>query len=365
MPFSNFSDPGQSVAMSRVIRLCPPRSSSAVLPVRFQVGAAKALARRLTPALRFSWMALAVAFATPASAFSPEILDSVVAVLPEWPGYARGRAPVGRYGEAPEGTAVAVRPGGYLATNLHVLAGARKVSIRDNAGRLFPAQIVGRDALTDIALLKVARDLPVMLIGPEPALADRVCVVGNPFGLGLSVTCGVVSAVHRTGMGFNAIEDFIQTDAAVNPGASGGALVDAEGRLIGIVSAIFTKGTDADIGVNFAASIALVQRVVDDLIRHGRMIRAQTGIRVRDLTDTERRALSGVRVTAVSPGGAAARAGLKPGDLVTAIGARDIFKASDLYSAVYQHRPADRLEVRLTRDEKSRVVTLELDERRP
>ncbi len=310
-------------------------------------------------------MALAVAIASPASAFSPEILDSVVAVLPEWPGYPRGRAPAGRYGEAPEGTAIAVRPGGYLVTTLHVLARARNVLIRRDTGRLFPAEIVGSDAVTDIAVLKVGLDLPVPPIGPEPALADRVCVIGNPFGLGLSVTCGVVSAVHRTGMGFNPIEDFIQTDAVVNPGASGGALVDAKGRLIGMVSAIFTKETDADIGVNFATSMALVLRVVDDLIRHGRVIRAQAGFRVRDLTDAERRLYSGVRVTAVSPDGAAARAGLKPGDLVTAIGARRIGKASELYSAVHQYRPNDRLEVHVTRGDESQVVLVDLDERRP
>jgi S1-C subfamily serine protease len=314
---------------------------------------------------RLCGLVLAVVIASPASAFSPEILNSVVSVLPEWPGYPRGRAPAGRYGEAPEGTAIAVRPDGYLATNLHVVARARKITVRDHAGRLIPAEIVGRDAATDIAVLKIARDLPVPPIGPEPELADRVCVVGNPFGLGLSVTCGVVSALHRSGMGFNAIEDFIQTDATVNPGASGGALVDAKGRLIGMISAIFTKGTDADIGVNFAASIALVRRVADDLIRHGRVIRVSAGLRVRDLTDAERRTLSGVRVVAVPPGGGAARAGLRPGDIVTAIGTRDIFKTSDLYSVIYLHRPADQLEVHFARENKSRIVTFELDGRRP
>ncbi len=317
--------------------------------------------QRLVRAFRLFCLALAVAIAAPASAFSPEILESVVAVLPEWPGYPRGRAPTGRHGEAPEGSAVAVRSGGYLATNVHVLARARRISVRLGDGRLIPADIVGLDVATDIALLKVARDLPVPPMGPEPGLADRVCVVGNPFGLGLSVTCGVVSAVHRTGMGFNPIEDFIQTDAVVNPGASGGALVDADGRLIGMVSAIFTKGTDANIGVNFAASTALVLRVVDDLIRHGRVIRARPGWRVRDLTDSERSEHTGVRITAISPSGSAERAGLKPGDLVTAVGERRIVKSSDLKSAIELHRPGDRIEVRVTRSDGARVVPLKLD----
>ena len=323
----------------------------------------------MAPARGLSWFALAVsiaiAIAAPALAFSPEILDSVVAVVPEWPGFQRGRAPAGRHGEAPEGSAVAIRPGGYLATNLHVVARARKVSIRLGDGRLIAAEIVGRDAASDIALLKVARDLPVPPIGPEPALADRACVIGNPFGLGLSVTCGVVSAVRRSGTGFNEIEDFIQTDAAVNPGASGGALVDAQGRLIGMVSAIFTKRTDANIGVNFAASTALVLRVVDDLIRHGRVIRARAGMRVRDLSADERREHTGVRITAVSAGGAAERAGLQPGDLVTAIGARRIAKLSDLISAVQLRRPGDRIDVRVMRGGGERVVAVELDGPRP
>jgi S1-C subfamily serine protease len=310
-------------------------------------------------------VAVSVAIAPPVQAFSPEILESVVAVLPEWPGFARGRGPTGRYGEAPEGSAVAVRPGGYLATNLHVLARARKVTVRLDDGRLIPAEIVGSDSATDIAMLKVALDLPVLPIGPEPALAERACVVGNPFGLGLSVTCGVVSAVHRTGTGFNTIEDFVQTDAVVNPGASGGALVDSEGRLIGMVSAIFTKGTDANIGVNFAASTALVLRVVDDLIRHGRVLRARAGFRVRGLDDAERREHSGVRVTAVSPGSAAERAGVEPGDLVTAVGARRIVKPSDLTSAVQLHRPGDRIDVHLMRGDVARIVPVELDGPRP
>jgi len=309
--------------------------------------------------------AAAVALAAPTSAFPPEILDSVVAVLPEWPGHARGRAPAGRYGEAPEGSAVAVRAGGYLATNLHVVARARRISVRLGDGRLVAAEIVASDAATDIAVLKVALDIPVLPRGPEPALADRVCVVGNPFGLGLSVTCGVVSALHRTGTGFNRIEDFIQTDAAVNPGASGGALVDSQGRLVGMVSAIFTKGTDANIGVNFAASTALLMRVVDDLIRHGRVIRARAGLRVRDLTDAERRNHTGVRVTSITPGGAAMRAGLRPGDLITAIGARRIVKATDLTGAIQLHRPGDRIEVRVRRGDDRRVVSVELDGPRP
>ena len=153
-----------------------------------------------------------------AQSFSSETLKSVVSVLPEWPGF---KGEPGREGRPknPEGTAVAVLPGGYLATNVHVIGRAEKIDIRLEDGRVMPATIVGRDASTDLALLKVSVDLPVLPAAPEPVLGQRVCAVGNQFGMGLSVTCGVVSALHRTGTGFNEIEDFIQTDAVVNPGS--------------------------------------------------------------------------------------------------------------------------------------------------
>src|SRR5690606_40595555 len=132
------------------------------------------------------------------------------------------------------------------------------ISVRLPDGHHVPAEVVGRDAATDLALLRVEAELPPLPLAPDPALGAPVCAVGNQFGLDLSVTCGVVSALHRAGTGFNPVEDFVQTDAVVNPGASGGALVDGEGRLVGLLSAIFTMESDANIGVNFAASAALV-----------------------------------------------------------------------------------------------------------
>ncbi len=185
-----------------------------------------------------------------------------------------------------------------------------------------------------------------------------MCAVGNAFGLGLSVTCGVVSAVHRTGTGFNPVEDFIQTDAAINPGGSGGALVDAEGRLVGLVSAIFTKRSDANIGVNFAASLRLVMRVVADLKEHGRVRRGKSGLRVEDLTDAERATLAGARIVGVTPGGAAAQAGLAGGDIITALAGRPVAKASDVSGAIYLHRPGEPFRVTVLRDGAARTFTL-------
>ncbi len=275
----------------------------------------------------------------PAGAFESGALDSVVSVLPLWPGHVPGGQPQLPPGAAPEGTAVAIRRGGYLVTALHVVDRALEIAIRLRDGRRVTARLVGRDPPTDLAVLKIESDLPVLEDAPEPALAAPVCAIGNSFGLGLSVTCGVVSALHRSGVGFNSIEDFVQTDASVNPGASGGALVDDAGRLVGILSAIFTKDSDADVGVNFAASIALVRRVVDDLIDHGRVRRTDSGLRVADLASREAAHLAGARVITVAPDGAAARAGLAPGDVITAIGAHPVRKSSAVTGLLQLYRP--------------------------
>lgn len=295
-----------------------------------------------------------------AAAFETRALDSVVSVLPLWPGRLRGGEPGTPPGSAPEGTAIAVLPGGYLATALHVVDRATEITVRLRDGRRLAARFVAGDGPTDLALLRVAEDLPVLPPAPEPPLGAPVCAVANQFGLGLSVTCGVVSATRRSGVGFNPIEDFVQTDAAVNPGASGGALVDEAGRLVGMLSAIFTKESDADIGVNFATSGALLMRVIEDLAAHGRVIRPRAGFRVADLGKDEPMAMVGARVTAVSPGGAAQAAGLAVGDLVTAIAGRRVRKASDVAAAVQLHRPGDRVIIELLRGSAPRRVELVL-----
>ena len=292
--------------------------------------------------------------AIPARAFQPEIMDSVVAVVPHWPGF----PPAGSGREAPEGTAVAVLPGGYLATNAHVLGKAERVDIRLADGRLVAAEIVGRDAPTDLALLKAPGRFPVPEMAPAPALGAKVCAVGNQFGLGLSVTCGVVSASRRSNAGFNPIEDFIQTDASVNPGGSGGALVDAEGRLVGLVSVIFTKKGDANIGVNFAASAALVGRVAADLRDHGRVLAADAGFRVARLGAEARRRHSGARVVKVRRGGPALAAGLQAGDIVTRVAGRAVIHPGDVAATLYLKRPGDTVEIAYLRD--GAAATLEL-----
>lgn len=326
-----------------------PRSSTHAVPD--QTPKARLLAAAVALAVVLgSDSALNPATAEP---FSPDILSSVVSLLPQWPG--AGRAP-----KEPEGTAVAVFPGGYLATNDHVIGAAKTIRIRLEDGRILPAEIIGRDELTDLALVKAPIDLPVPVIGPEPKIGTRVCAIGNQFGLGLSVTCGVVSAVRRTGTGFNPVEDFIQTDAVVNPGGSGGALVDGDGRLIGLVSAIFTKDGDANIGVNFASSMNLVMRVVRDLKEKGRVVRGKPGLKVRDLGLDERRTGAGAFVQGITPDGPASKAGLRVGDIITAVGGRPVRKASDLAAAVFLIGPGGSAEVEYLRGDTPKQTEITL-----
>lgn len=303
---------------------------------------------------------VALALPSPAAAFEAEVLQSVVSVLPVWPGQPQSGQPGLPPGAAPEGTAVAVAPGGYLATALHVTDQALSVTVRLPDGRHLPAEVVGKDGASDLALLKVAADLPPLPYAPEPALGDSVCAVGNQFGLDLSVTCGVVSALHRAGTGFNPIEDFVQTDAVVNPGASGGALVDAEGRLVGLLSAIFTKESDANIGVNFAASAALVRRVTEDLQAYGSVRRGKPGLGLADLAPEERAALAGVRVRGVQPGGAAEAAGVRGGDLLTAVDGRPVRKAAEAVAAIQLKRPGEAVSLTLEREGRSLTLSLVL-----
>lgn len=271
------------------------------------------------------------------------VLASVVSVLPLWPGHEQGGLGNLPPGAEPEGSAVAVAPDGYLATALHVVAPASEIWVRLADGRVLPAELVARDPATDVALLKVEAAVPPLPFAPEPGLGEAVCAVGNAFGLDLSVTCGVVSAVRRSGVGFNPIEDFIQTDASVNPGASGGALVDREGRLVGLLSAIFTKQSDADIGVNFAVSAAMLQRILPDLIEHGQVLRSGPGLRVVPLERGERTELSGARILAVNPGSAAEAAGLKAGQVLQRVDGRRIGSQQDLTAAVQLRRPGETL----------------------
>jgi serine protease Do len=304
-----------------------------------------------------------VVFALPAMAepaFKQSVLQSVVTVLPVRDPATRPSASGDIRAEERSGSGVVIRSGGYIATNHHVVLRAERVFVRLSDGREIPADVVGSDDATDIALLKVDENLPALPLGGEPPVGAPVCTASDPFGVGLSVTCGVVSAVRRSGMGFNRVEDFIQTDAVLNPGSSGGALVDGEGALVGLVAAIFTRSADANIGINFAISTALVMRVVDDLIAHGAVVSTGVGLRLAPLPRPLRRTLTGLRVTAVEEGDPADNAGLRPGDVITAIAGRTMRKRSDALTAIFLQHPGERIEVAFVREGKPATVMLEI-----
>ena len=186
---------------------------------------------------------------------------SVVVIEPTWPGYNRpgfGAPP----GTAPAGTGIFIGTGdrsSHLVTAAHVITRATEIEIVTEDGMRHSATVIAVDNQRDIAILETGlKRRPITLRLTDPAIGEHGCAIGNSFGLGLSISCGVVSAIHRKQVGFNPIEDFVQTDAAINPGGSGGALVDADGRLIGMIDGIFTKEADIDAGVNFAVSVPLL-----------------------------------------------------------------------------------------------------------
>ncbi len=305
-------------------------------------------------------LALAV-FSVPqmVCALQPEVLQSVVRVKPDWPLAARGRDASGAPRD-PQGTGIAVFPGGYIATNVHVIGQAKKVDVQIEDGRQFAAEIIGRDTASDIALLKIDTDLPVLETALQPQLAEPVCTIGNQFGLGLSVTCGVVSATGRSGMGFNPVEDFIQTDAAVNPGGSGGALIDRQAHLIGMVSAIFTKQSDADIGINFAASVPLLYRVVEDLKKHGRVIRGKAGFKAAELPPALAAHQSGAMIESVEINGPAFAAGLEAGDILVSVNDRKVTSLASLETMLFMVRPGQPVSLQTRRGTEDRPVIVTL-----
>ena len=195
---------------------------------------------------------------------------SVVVIEPTWPGYNRpgfGAPP----GTAPAGTGIFIGTGdrsSHLVTAAHVITRATEIEIVTEDGMRHAAAVIAVDNQRDIAILETKlKRRPITLRLTDPAIGEHGCAIGNSFGLGLSISCGVVSAIHRKQIGFNPIEDFVQTDAAINPGGSGGALVDADGRLIGMIDGIFTKEADIDAGVNFAVSVPLLIEGADLLRR--------------------------------------------------------------------------------------------------
>ena len=252
------------------------------------------------------------------------------------------------------GSGVIVSPAGYLLTNHHVIEDADEIEVQLSDGRRASAKVIGTDPETDLAVLKVGLDkLPVITLGDSEQLAvgDVVLAIGNPFGVGQTVTSGIVSALGRNQLGINTFENFIQTDAAINPGNSGGALVDAQGRLMGINTAIYSR-SGGSMGIGFAIPTSIARNVMEAILRDGKVTRGWIGVEPQELTpelaayfDTELR--EGVMITGVLQNGPAAQAGVRPGDVIVDIAGQPIRNVAGLLAAVAALPPGQpaRLEV--------------------
>jgi len=244
------------------------------------------------------------------------------------------------------GSGVIVSAQGHLLTNNHVVEGADDIEVQLTDGRQATAKLIGTDPETDVALLKIDLDrLPVIAFGDAENLqvGDVVLAIGNPFNVGQTVTSGIVSAIGRDQLGINTFENFIQTDAAINPGNSGGALVDANGNLVGINTAIYSR-SGGSLGIGFAIPVTTARQVMEGLIRDGQVTRGWIGVEPRDLTPEIAQTLNlpirqGVLITGVLQSGPASDGGLRPGDVVVKVADRPVANTSQLLNAVAGLKP--------------------------
>jgi len=259
---------------------------------------------------------------------------------------------------------------GYVLTNAHVVKNADSIEVTLTDGRELSAELVGTDEEVDLAVLKLesANDLTQIAIADSTGLrvGDFVVAIGNPFGLGQTVTSGIVSALGRTGLGIEGYESFIQTDASINPGNSGGALVNLRGELVGINTAIIAPA-GGNVGIGFAIPTEMAENVMHQLIEHGEVRRGVLGVTVQDLTAELAEAFGvdrqrGVVITQVLEDGAAEKAGIKSGDVVIAVDGRPVKRAADLRNKVGMAPVGEKVTLTVLRDSKKREMTAVISE---
>ena len=271
------------------------------------------------------------------------------------------------------GSGVIVSPEGYVLTNNHVVDAATDVQVTLSDRREFKAHVVGRDAKTDIAVLKIdGENLPYVTIGDssKAQVGDFVLAIGNPFGVGQTVTMGIVSATGRGGLGIEDYEDFIQTDAPINPGNSGGALVNDRGELIGINTAILSHGSGGNQGIGFAVPVNLARQVTDGILKNGKVIRAYLGIVPQDVTSAIAKAFDtkeeqGALVGDVSPNSPAQKAGVEKGDIILELNGKPVSDSNRLRMSISMMQPDSTVTLKVLRNGSTREMTAKLGELQP
>ena len=272
--------------------------------------------------------------------------------------------------ESSLGSGVIVSPQGYILTNNHVIAAADEIQVALRDGQTTEARLVGADPESDLAVLKIELDnLPAITLGDAEKIrvGDVVLAIGNPFGVGQTVTSGIISATGRNMLGINTFENFIQTDAAINPGNSGGALITAHGELIGINTAIFSRSGGSQ-GIGFAIPMSLARDVMTQIIEHGEVLRGWLGVVIQDIDAELARSFGlddtdGVILSSIMIGGPADRAGLAVGDVITEIDGQKVTNVRHALNLISKIRPGSEVRIRGIRRGKAFEVSAEVGTR--
>ena len=270
------------------------------------------------------------------------------------------------------GSGVIVSSEGYILTNQHVVDGADQIEIALSDGRTTNAKVIGVDPETDLAVLKInMTNLPAITLGrmDQTRVGDVVLAIGNPFGVGQTVTMGIVSALGRNHLGINTFENFIQTDAAINPGNSGGALVDVNGNLLGINTAIYSR-SGGSLGIGFAIPVSTARSVLESIITTGTVTRGWIGVEPQDVTPEIAESFgleqkSGAIVAGVLQGGPADKAGIKPGDILMSVNGQDITDTTSLLNVIAQIKPGADAKVHVVRKNRELDLPVTIGKRPP